>query len=263
MNLNASVYPPAPVAPGSLPVLGLPVHGGGAAAIKAFMHDVVTSGRQAVILYLNVHAVNLAHRLPWLKTYFERSQFVICDGDGIRWGLELLGQTAPPKVTYNVWLWDLAQWCSDEGRTLYLLGGRPGVAERAADRMMKRVPGLKLAGLHHGFFEWSGSQLDALLNDVRQCRPDLLLICLGMPRQEEWLARFASDLPVHVFLTGGAAIDYAAGDVPVVPRWMARLHLEWLFRLGLEPRRMFGRYVLGNPVFLLRVLRERWCRDKA
>lgn len=263
-------YPPAPVAANAVDLMGLPVHGGGAEAIKTYMTGVVSRGQQAIIPYLNVYGANLAHQTPWLAEFYRQSQFVICDGEGVRWGLAMLGLPTPTKVTYNIWLWDLCAWCRENRLSVYLLGGKPGVAERARIQILARLPGLEIRGLHHGYFDKTGPENDHVIADIERLRPDLLLLCLGMPIQERWLRDHARALPVRLLLCGGAALDYAAGEVAVCPRWMYRLHLEWLFRLWLEPVRLFRRYVFGNPQFLLRVFlyrifhlraRREACRD--
>ncbi len=126
-------------------------------------------------------------------------------------------------------------------------------ADRAATNLCARYPRLRLAGTHHGYFAKEGPANQAVVDEINGASPDILLVCFGMPLQERWVSENLSQLRVHVILTGGAAIDYGAGAIPVVPRWMAKLQLEWLFRFLIEPVRMFRRYIIGNPLFLARV----------
>jgi N-acetylglucosaminyldiphosphoundecaprenol N-acetyl-beta-D-mannosaminyltransferase len=253
---------PAARRPGALDLMGIGVHPVGSAAILDFCRQTIDSGRQSVVLHLNVHGANLAARRPWLRAFLNEAQLVFCDGDGIRLGLRLLGLDPPPKVTYNVWIWELAAWCAAGRRSLFLLGGRPGVAATAAENLRARSPQLTVAGHHHGYFEKSGAESDAVVETINSARPDVLLVCFGWPAQEAWVREVRARLEVPVILTGGAAIDYAAGIIRQTPRWMARLHLEWLYRLIQEPRRLFVRYVIGNPLFLLRVLRAMMTRQR-
>ena len=241
----------------ALNLLGLPVHAVDARQVLDFMAEAIAAKRQAVILHLNVFGANLAARNPWLKAVFHDAQLVFCDGDGIRWGLRILGRKPPPKITYNEWLWQMADWCQEHGFSVYLLGGRPGVAQRAARNLEARNPDLRILGTHDGYFEKEGRQSETVVAEINRLHPDILLVCFGMPIQERWLRDNSSRLAVHVLLTGGAALDYAAGIIPVAPRWMKGLQIEWLFRFLREPVRLFGRYVIGNPRFMARVLAQR------
>lgn len=254
---NPPVYEPAKRRSEPLDLLGLPVDTGDADATLDFMAEVIDDGRQAVILHLNVFGANLAGRHPWLKTVFRNAQLVFCDGDGIRWGLHVLGQTPPPKITYNVWLWQMAAWAEQRGAGVYLLGGRPGIAQLAAENLAARHPDLRICGMHHGYFDREGPQNEAVVAEINRLSPDVLLVCFGMPLQEKWVRDNASRLATHILLTGGAALDYAAGVIRTTPGWVKRLQMEWLYRFSCEPVRLFRRYIIGNPCFMGKVFLER------
>ena len=252
-----TVYPPAERADNAVELLGIRVNDVSSMGVIDYMESAIRAGRQAVILHANAFAANLAGRHAWMREALREAQMVFCDGDGIRWGCRILGLRVPPKVTYARWLPLVGDWCAHRGHSLYFLGGRPGVAEEAARRYQALHPGLRIAGTHHGFFEKAGPESDAVVAEINRARPDVLLVCFGMPVQERWVHENAPKLAAHVLLTGGAALDYAAGKASLTPPWMIRLELEWLYRLLREPRRLFTRYVFGNPEFLLRVFAER------
>ncbi|MEO5693102.1 MAG: WecB/TagA/CpsF family glycosyltransferase [Usitatibacter sp.] len=252
-----AIYRPAETAGNAVDLLGIRVNDVSAVGVLDYMDCAIRAGRQAVILHANAYAANLAGRHAWMRKALREAQMVFCDGDGIRWGCRILGLRVPPKVTYARWLPMVGDWCADRGRSIYFLGGRPGVAERAAQRYREAHPGIRIAGTHHGYFEKAGPESDAVVAEINGARPDVLLVCFGMPIQERWVHDNAPKLATHVLLTGGAALDYAAGAVSLTPRWMIRLELEWLYRFLREPRRLFMRYVVGNPEFLLRVFAER------
>jgi len=253
----AASYRPAERAANAVELLGIRVNDVSATGVLDYMGSVIRGGRQAVIFHANAFAANLAGRHAGMRQALRDAQMVFCDGDGIRWGCRILGLAVPPKVTYARWLPLAAAWCEEHGHSLYLLGGRPGIAASAAERMRERHPRLRIAGTHHGYFDKAGPQTDAVVAEVNRVRPDVVLVCFGMPVQERWVHDNAPRMAAHVFLTGGAALDYAAGAASLTPPWMIRLELEWLYRLWREPRRLFTRYVLGNPEFLLRVFAER------
>ena len=238
-------------------LLGLPIDPVGVEQVHEFIERTVTGKKKAIALNLNVHCVNLAMKHRWLHEFIRSVPLVFCDGDGVRLGLRLLGYSPPPKVTYNEWLWQLSAFCERKQFRLFLVGGAPGVADEAADKLKQRYPRLQIAGTHHGFFHKQGEESHRVIAQINEASPDVLLVCFGMPSQERWIRDNWNAISAHVFLKGGAALDYASGRLRKAPAWMVRAHLEWLFRLLQEPRRLFARYVFGNPSFLLRVMLQR------
>jgi len=240
-------------------VLGIPIHAVDVARLHAELQAAVERRSQALFLHVNVHGMNLAVRWPWLHKLYNRADLVFCDGAGVMIGARLLGHRIPQRITYADWIWQLAALCERQGYTVFLLGGRPGIADVAAARLTDRFPRLQVCGTMHGYFDKriGGEENDSVLRAIRRAQPDILLAAMGMPVQEMWLDQNRRDLHVGVALTAGAALDYASGELRRAPRWMTDRGLEWLGRLMLEPRRLWRRYLLGNPAFLFRVLMER------
>lgn len=255
----------APIArrPPDMEFLGLPMHRVGVDQVHQFIADVIEAQGKAIALNLNVFCVNLAMKNPWLHEFIRGSHLVFCDGDGVRMGLKLLGYQPPPKITYREWFWQLSGFCAERGYSLFLVGSAPGVAHEAAARLTARFPRLKIAGTHHGFFQKHGTETDELVRRINAAAPDVLLICLGMPTQERWIMEHWERIDAHVFLKGGAALEYATGRLANGPAWMIRWHMEWLFRLLQDPVRLSSRYVIGNPYFLYRILCEKARRTLA
>lgn len=218
----------------------------------------VRDGRRAPILNVNAHAINLAQRSAAFRAALNRAPIVFCDGFGIRLGAWLLGYRTPARITYADWLDHLARLCVDQDLSMFLLGAQPGVADRAALKLCAAHPRLRIVGTQHGYFDKQSSENDAVIDRINAARPDLLLVGFGMPIQELWIDEHLDRLNVHVALSGGAAIDYAAGAVRRGPRWMTGYGLEWLARLLIEPQRLWRRYILGNPQFLLLIARQWW-----
>lgn len=247
-----------PALPESSPsyVLGLQLHRVGVDEIHQFIHQVIVLNQQALVLNLNVHCVNLALKTPWLKDFVNSAQLVFCDGDGVRWGARCLGINPPPKVTYNVWILQLAAFCEQHGHSLYFLGSKPGVAELAKQNLLTRFPKLKILGTHSGYFDKEGPGSEEVIGKINQLAPDILVVGFGMPVQEKWLEQNWKRLKVHIFLNGGAVFDYASGKLAKAPGWMIRHHMEWLYRLYQEPKRLFNRYVVGIPYFFWQIIKE-------
>lgn len=214
----------------------------------------------ALVLNANVHCLNLAYDNAWLRDLLGRAEVVFCDGAGVMLAARLLGRRIPERITYADWMWQLAAFAAAEGFSLYFLGARPGVAARAADRLKERHPALEIAGVHHGHFDHSpGSpENELVLEEINAAAPDILVVGFGMPLQERWLLHNWDRVDARVALTGGAVFDYVSGGLRRGPKFLTDHGFEWLARLLVEPGRLWRRYVLGNPRFLVRVLRQRF-----
>ena len=155
------------------------------------------------------------------------------------------------RVTYADWIWILVSEAARQGWRIFHLGGAPGVAERAARLLSARYPELEM-GTHHGYFDQDPEAAENLriLERLADYRPDILMVGMGMPRQEHWILDSIDRLNAGVILPCGACMDYVAGVVPTPPRWAGRIGLEWLFRLVREPVRLSKRYLV-EPLFLV------------
>jgi N-acetylglucosaminyldiphosphoundecaprenol N-acetyl-beta-D-mannosaminyltransferase len=222
---------------------------------RAAEHAVL--GEHYQVMYANVHVLNTAYRDPTLRRVLNQADVVYCDGSGVRLGARILGKYLPERMTGADWIYDLCATCQESRLSLYFLGGEPGIAARAARELQAHYPGLRIAGTHHGHYDHHGSENDEVLATINALHPDILLVGFGTPLQEKWIARNTRRLNTPVVWAVGALVDFVAGKTPRGPRWMLEHGLEWLYRLWVEPKRLWRRYVFGNPLFVLRVLRER------
>ncbi len=224
----------------------------------------IRHGGRGLVLNANAHCLNLCYENPDLRAFLNSADVVFCDGAGVMLAAKLLGQRIPERITYADWAWRLAAFATTQGFSMYLLGARPGVAEEAARRLEARYPELEIAGVHHGFFDHTAGspENEAVVEEINGARPDILLVGLGMPLQEYWLMKNRRRLQMGVALTGGAVFDYVSGGLRRGPRALTNNGFEWLARLLIEHRRLWRRYLLGNPLFLLRVLRQRLTRPR-
>lgn len=213
----------------------------------------------ALVLNANVHCLNLAYRDHQLRDFLNRAEIVFCDGVGAMLAARLLGRRIPERITYADWIWRLAAHAETEGFSIYFLGARPGVAARAAGCLREHHPGLRVAGIHHGYFDHTAGsrENEAVVKEINAVAPDILIVGFGMPLQERWLMENWDRLNARIALTGGAVFDYVSGELRRGPRLLTDNGLEWLARLIIEPRRLWRRYLIGNPLFLFRVLRQR------
>lgn len=233
-------------------VLGVNVDCVSKAKLLEIVRQWITNGEMRTITYVNAHCMNIASANSTYRGLLNQADLVYSDGAGVVWASRVLDGCKLQKITGREWINDFCELAADQGLRLYILAGAPGISERARHRLMARWPTLHIVGVCDGFFQArSESQV---LTEIQQTTPDVLLVGMGTPRQEEWIASHRRELPVKVCWAVGALFDYVAGAEPSVPTWMNALALEWLWRLSMDPFGKWQRYVIGNPSFALRVL---------
>ncbi|WOF22631.1 WecB/TagA/CpsF family glycosyltransferase [Microbacterium betulae] len=203
-----------------------------------------------VLVGVNAHVVNLARRDEALRRFLATTTLNYADGQSVVWAAGLLGGELPERVATTDLAAPLLDAAARDGLPVYFFGGRPGVAQDAADRIAERTPGIAIRTTH-GYVEDTAS----VLEDIRAHGTRILLVGLGDPLQESWIERHRDALP-PVVLTCGGLFDWLSGSHRRAPRWMIRAGLEWLWRLLIEPRRLAHRYLVGNPAFVRAVLRQ-------
>ncbi len=218
------------------------------------------AGLNRRVMYVNAHVVNQTRSNPELAAALRRADLVYCDGYGVRLAAHVLDKPVPHRMTGADWIWDLASLCELTGQPLYLLGSEPPIAREAAAKLARSYPRLDVTGAHHGFFKLDSPHNERVIEDINARPGAVVLVGMGSPKQELWVDRYADRLDRSVVWTVGALFDYVSGHVPRAPRWLSDNGWEWVFRLALEPHRMWRRYLLGNPVFLSHVIAE--ARDR-
>ena len=215
-------------------------------------------GERGYVCVTGVHGVMEAQRDPALRQILNASLLTTPDGMPMVW----LGRASGFNTISRVYGPDLMLAICREsvstGKTHFFYGGTEGVAEELAARLRQRIPGLRIVGTYTPPFralnENEEQQLARMLAEVR---PDFMWIGLSTPKQERFMAKYASRLPATVMLGVGAAFDMHSGRTRQAPYWMQRSGLEWLFRLLQEPRRLFRRYATNNPAFVIRVVLQK------
>lgn len=212
--------------------------------------------KRAVCAYVNVHAINLAQKESWFKEFINQSDVVFCDGFGVKWAASFLNAKDLTRLTPPDWFDLLAEKCAQQGISMFFLGTKQDVIEKARDLAVKKHPDLNIAGIQHGFFDKSGGSTEnqKVVEALNSLQPDILIVGFGMPAQEKWIMENWDDLQVRVVIPVGAFFDYYAGETIRAPKWITDNGLEWLGRLIIEPRRLWKRYLIGNPIFIWRVL---------
>ena len=184
-----------------------------------------------------------------LRRILNASALVVPDGAGTVWAARHLGHAMPERVAGYDLAQELLRCAPAEGRRVYFFGSAPGVAEKAKAKAEQLYPGIEIVGVRNGFF--SPADNAAIIAEIRAARPDLLLVALGVPKQEKWIAAHLAVLDVPVAIGVGGTLDVMAGVMKRAPYWMQRAKLEWLFRGLMQPKRA-GR-LLALPKFVLKV----------
>ena len=204
----------------------------------------------------NVDHVVLAERDAAFRRAYRRASLSLADGTPVIWAARLLGTPLPAKLSGSDMVVPIARLAARRGWRVYLLGGGPGVAADAAARLRADC-GLEVVGTDDSMIRLDGAEeADAAVVDrIRRAGADVLLVALGAPKQELWIARTVPKLGGTVAIGVGATLDFIAGRVRRAPAWVSAAGLEWAYRLAQEPRRLWRRYLVQDPAFVLIMLR--------
>lgn len=205
----------------------------------------IAAGERYLVANHNQHSLALRRLHPELDAFFARADVIEVDSTPLIAWAKLLGHPARGfhRSTYLDWRDRFWARAAHEGWRVFVLAGRPGVAAAACARILADHPGLELAARSGWFDATPGSaENHSVVEAINRFRPDVLMVGMGMPRQELWVVSNLEALPPCAVFTVGGAFDYEAGVQAACPRWLGRLGLEWLFRLLNDPRRLFARY---------------------
>ena len=252
---------PSPAPPAVMPaqqVLGIPL------ALTTYEHTLdwidaaVAARSRSYICVAAVHTVMASQEDPELRAAVLDADFTVPDGQPLVWAMNLLGHNLSSRV-YGPDLMDHA--CARAARTgqrHYLYGGRSqGALVELARLLRLKHPGLKIVGGHAPpYRDLTADEDAAVIADIERCKPDVVWVGIGVPRQEKWMAKMRDRLSAPVLIGVGAAFDFHAGIVAQAPEPLQRVGLEWAFRLSQEPRRLWRRYWRYNPRFVIGFARQ-------
>ncbi len=243
-------------APDLVTILNIPIDNVTMAEAIEIIMNLLDSQHGHQICFVNADCANIAYRDEEYLHILRRADYVFADGIGLKLAGKLLGQEIKQNVNGTDLFPRLCQALADTGKSVFLLGARPGIAERVRDWIAQYAPGVRVVGTQHGYF--SREEEAAIINRIANSQADLLLVALGAPRQDKWIHRHLHETGVKVAMGVGGLFDFYSGRIPRAPLWMREMGLEWLYRFIQEPRRMWKRYFVGNAVFLFRVIKERF-----
>jgi len=215
----------------------------------------------AVIHYINAHVANQAFKIPRLKRLLKKAAVTYCDGAGVAKAAQILGKKLPHRLTLADFVFDMLRAFAKAERKVYILAGDKGLPAEAITIIDEQVTGHTVVGFHHGYILKDRAANQAVIDEINMLKPDIVLVGFGTPLQEFWIDKHKHELDVAVLYAVGAVMDYHTGRLPRCPYWMGPVGLEWLFRFKAEPRRLFTRYIIGNPWFMARIYLRKWFGD--
>ncbi|MFN7016746.1 MAG: WecB/TagA/CpsF family glycosyltransferase [Fimbriimonadales bacterium] len=232
-------------------ILGVRVHRVRMAEALERIEQLIQGREPSLVITADANAVLIALEDAEFRALLERASLITADGAGLLWAGRRLGQPFPERVSGVDLVEQLTRLSHEKGYRLYFLGAAPGVAERAAQNLLVKYPHAQIVGVQHGYFQ--AADEPAIAAQIAAARPDVLLIGMGMPRQEKWAWAHRDALGVPVMIGVGGSFDVYAGVVKRAPRWMQRTGCEWLWRLIQDPRKI--KKVRNLPRFAWRVWR--------
>lgn len=223
--------------------------------LNSLIAEAVKLNTRWIIANHNLNSLYIYHHNSQMRTFYDVADYIHIDG----MALVLLGKflrlpcERKHRVTYADWVWSLMEEAAKQNWRVLYLGSKPGVAEKGAAILRDKYPQLEIETIH-GYFDPApdSSENQAILEQINAYQPHVLMVGMGMPRQEQWILDNVDSIKTNAILPSGACIDYVAGEVATPPRWMGKAGLEWLYRLITEPKRLWRRYLI-EPWFILKL----------
>lgn len=222
------------------------------------VEELIADGRKSQVCVTNAYSLILMQKDKKFKDITDSAGLVVADGKPLIWISKLYGEPIPERVAGSDLVYGLSKKSSEKRYKLFFLGSNPTTLGKMVKNLEKMFPFLQIAGVYSPPFkkQFSERKNEKMIALINKARPDVLFVGLGAPKQEKWIWEHESELEVPVLIGVGAAFDFVAGTVKRAPKWMQKYGLEWFFRFCQEPRRLWKRYLVGNPIFLWLVVKE-------
>lgn len=217
----------------------------------ALCKNLIEEHRSAYMVTPNPEIVMASWDDPALREAISNADLVIPDGIGVVKAAKILGTPLKERLPGIEIGEAILQYAAQSGKKVFLLGAKPGVADLAADRIREMFPGIDICGVNDGYFKDDA----AVIEKINAAKPDFLMVCLGFPKQEMWMAQNASKLDVGLMAGLGGSLDVFAGTVLRAPEKWQRMNAEWLYRCIKEPWRF--KRIARLPLFILKAIAKR------
>lgn len=207
------------------------------------------------VFFTNVHSIHLARRDRELQQYLSQADLVLPDGSGLAIAGQVLNMPIQENLNGTDFTPKVCRMAEVGGWSVYLLGAHEEVVNSCYENMQTRFPNLDVVGYRNGYF--SEIEEQQIINQINELKPDILLVALGSPLQEKWVARNAHRLNAHVCFAVGGLFDFMSNSVDRAPRWMRDIGIEWLYRFLQDPAKKWDRIFVEIPEFLFLVIKQK------
>jgi N-acetylglucosaminyldiphosphoundecaprenol N-acetyl-beta-D-mannosaminyltransferase len=219
--------------------------------------EAINSASRITIYFANAHCINVSVSDEEYRNILrQENALVLGDGAGVRMASRMTGKMLCDNVNGTDMFPLLCARAVEQKRSIYLLGSSPGIPDQVVARMSAAFPGLHFAGIRHGYF--SDAELDSVIAGINATTCDMVLVGFGVPKQEKWISSNRGRINAPVVIGVGGLFDYYSGRIARAPKAMRAVGLEWAWRLAMEPKRMWKRYLVGNFLFVFRICIWKW-----
>lgn len=218
------------------------------------IEDTIINKIRKKIFFINPDCLNKTFSDDEYSSILKQGDVVLPDGSGLNLACKIIGKPLLENVNGTDMFPFICRLSSEKKYSLYLLGAKPGVAEAVKKNLELKYPGIAISGARDGYFDM-GKDSKSVIEEINRVNPDILFVAFGAPVQEKWITEHFDQLKANVCIGVGGLFDFYSGRIPRAPKWMREFGLEWIFRLMQEPVRMWKRYIIGNPVFVFRVIK--------
>ena len=216
------------------------------------IEKMISSKNKSYVVAVNVDVIMKIENDPYLKKIVDNADMVLVDGKPLVWISKMYGRPLKAKISGSDLVPLLCDVAAQKGYSIFIIGGKDGIAEQAQKRLESRLPNIKIVGTYAPpmGFEKDEEELNKINSMISKAKPDLLIACFGCPKQEKWIYENINKYDAKVSICAGATVDFLAGNVKRAPRWMSEHGLEWFYRFLQEPKRMFKRYFVDDVKIL-------------
>lgn len=216
--------------------------------------ECIELGIKTRLFYLNAHCFNQSQKDQIYLSYLNEAEYVLNDGIGIELGARIFGVRFLENLNGTDFTPEVLRMAETNGYSIFLLGGEDEIAKIASENLLRKYPSLNIVGYNDGFFK----NTNDIIKKINEVSPDILIVALGVPYQEKWISENFKYLNVKMLTGVGAYLDFVANKVSRAPYIFRKMKIEWIYRLLLEPKRMWKRYLIGNFVFFYHIFKLRF-----
>lgn len=225
---------------------------------------IIDSKKTGYIVTPNVDHVVKIQKDKDFKKIYDNATLVFADGVPLLWAAKFLGTPLKEKISGSDFFPEMCKTASEKNYKVFFMGGREGAADKAAEVMTKTFPKLKVCGTYcppFGF-EKDEEENNKIIKMLKKAKPDILFVGLGAPKQEKWVCKYMDKINIPISAGIGVTFEFTAGMVKRAPVWMQKVGLEWFWRLVMEPRRLWRRYLVEDPKFFWLLLKQKFSKNK-